>query len=615
MNRRNFLRRTATAGIPLLSGLTGLHAASGNRLNQLLSAAAEGKVLVLIQLTGGNDGLNTLVPLDQYDNLRQVRPNLIIPERSLLPLQNGSSRAFHPRMGGIRDLYRNNQLSIVQSVGYPNQNRSHFRSTDIWSTASPAEVQYTTGWTGRYLESENENYPVGYPNPDRPHPLAITMGNAASETCQGTVTNLCQTVNDPESVTYLSPGGATPLPDMRAAEEIDFLRVAISQTNLYGAVIEEAASSGRTSATYPDTRFGDQLRDVVRLIDGGLETKVYVVQLGGFDTHASQVGSSTTEGDHADLLGELSAGLSALQQDLDELKLNERVLGMTFSEFGRRIRSNSSQGSDHGDAAPLFVFGSCASGTVLGDDPEIDPEVEQGDGVPMQYDFRDVYGSVLTDWFEVSESQVRTLLYPDFQYLPVANACSAVALPVELLSFVATGKDRAIELDWQTADERDNRGFEIERSTDGRAFTFIGFVTAAADPGGGAFYLYVDPEVSINQLYYYRLRQVDLDGTITTGPVVTARLSGSSVSDWAVGLPFPNPAEAYTNLSIHAPHDATVRISVVDAGGRQLLTDTHVVIGRRDNALRIPTDRLPAGLYSIQVTTGQRRQVRKLVVR
>ena len=172
----------------------------------------------------------------------------------------------------------------MQSVGYPNQNRSHFRSTDIWSTASPADVEYTTGWFGRHLEVTHGEYPVGYPNDTYPDPLAITMGNNASETCQGTVTNFSQTVKNPEATSDLVTGGATPLPANRYGEEVDFLRVAIIQTDEYGQKIREAALNGSNETDYPDSNLGEQLRNVARLIHGGLQTKIYVVQLGGFDT-------------------------------------------------------------------------------------------------------------------------------------------------------------------------------------------------------------------------------------------------------------------------------------------------------------------------------------------
>ena len=616
MNRRNFLRRSGAIGLPLVGGLAGIRAASSPRLSQLLTNAAGDKVLVLIQLGGGNDGLNTLVPLDQLSALNAVRPNVVLPESSLLKIKPGASQAFHPRMTGMQRLFGDGKLSIVQSVGYPNQNRSHFRSTDIWSTASPSEVEYQTGWAARYLEDLNPGYPVDYPRPEAPHPLAVTMGNGASVTCQGTVTNVSQTLNNPNNPTLLTPGPGTPLSGDRYGEQVEYLRIAVNQTNDYAAVIQEAAAAGERAADYPEGRLAGHLREVAGMIAGGLETKVYVVTLGSFDTHARQVDNDPTQGWHADKLGELSEAIAAFQRDIDERGLTDRVLGMTYSEFGRQIASNGSQGTDHGDAAPLFVFGGCATGAVLGENPTIDSEVERGAAVPFQYDFRDVYGSVLVDWFEVSEADVRNLLYPGFQYLPVAAGCTAgVNLPVDYLSFTARGHEAHVALEWRTAEERDNKGFEIERSTDGSTYAYIAWQPAARDALTGAGYAYDDPDARAGQLYYYRLRQIDHDGTFALSTTVTARLSGSGPGELTVGLPYPNPVVDATTVKVYTPADARLSYTLFDLNGRRLLQDSQSLTGRRDNLVEIRPGRLPVGTYALRFEVGSQTVTRSIVVR
>ena len=210
--------------------------------------------------------------------------------------------------------------------------------------------------------------------------------------------------------------------------ELDFLRTAIKQTNAYSGSIETAAANGNNMAQYPgDNRLAEQLKIIAQLISGGLQTQVYVVNLGGFDTHAAQIADTTTTGVHANLLQTLSDAVAAFQEDLQLLGLDERVVGMTFSEFGRRIRSNDSLGTDHGTAAPLFVFGSCINPAIIGENPEIPDEVDNQEGVSMQYDFRSVYGSILMDWFEVSEDDVKSLLYEGFQHIPIIQLCSTVS--------------------------------------------------------------------------------------------------------------------------------------------------------------------------------------------
>ena len=169
------------------------------------------------------------------------------------------------------------------------------------------------------------------------------------------------------------------------------------------------------------------------MIAGGLKTKIYVVNIGGFDTHANQVvEGDVLTGEHAELLSELSSAIVAFQQDLVALSIDDRVIGMTFSEFGRRIRSNFSFGTDHGSAAPLFLFGSCVQPFVFGDNPQIDTQVDEQEGVAMQYDFRSVYGTILEDWFGIPDSQVRQILFDDYQHIPFLKNCQGSVSTEEL---------------------------------------------------------------------------------------------------------------------------------------------------------------------------------------
>lgn len=607
MNRRNFLKTTS-----VLSG-AGLAAGTQQLFSQLLATALnEDRVLVLIQLTGGNDGLNTLVPIDQYGGLAQVRSNIILPESSLLSLN--TENALHPNMTGMQQLYQEGLLGIIQSVGYPNQNRSHFRSTDIWTSASAADVVDTTGWLGRMLAEDHPSFPEGYPSDANPDPLAIMMDNVVTATCQGMVANYSLAVRDPFNFTYIAPGGDTPIPSTPYGSELSFIRQTIAQANDYGTVVTDAANAGNSDGTlYPATRLGEQLSGIANLISGGLRTKIYVATLGGFDTHANQVsGNDTTAGDHAQLLANLSASIAAFQADIEALGLADRVLGMTFSEFGRRIRSNVSAGTDHGTAAPLFVFGNCVQGGILGTNPEIDVNVGSQDGVSMQYDFRDLYGSIMIDWFGVSDSMVRSLLYPNFVYLPIIGACAA--LPVEWLSFIASPSYRDIRLQWQTASETNNRGFEVERSENGRNFTRIGYVTGRGDRERITDYTFLDRSVRRGPLYYYRLRQIDIDGLERYSIIQTARLIGSSIGEWQVSLPAPNPIRNDTRIQIFAPVDSNTRYKIFDQAGRLVTSGQLYLIGGQDNQVQLhEADHLPAGMYTWKLYTPDREFTRRLM--
>jgi uncharacterized protein (DUF1501 family) len=423
MKRRAFLQSSSVISLPLLvNGLQLGYLPKSGYFNFL--DGESDKVLILIQLNGGNDGLNMIIPLDQYDNLAQVRSNILIPENQIIPVDD--QIGMHPSMTGLSNLFHEEKISIVQSVGYPNQNRSHFRSTDIWMSGSAADKFLTTGWMGRYFDSKFPGYPEGYPDSENPDPFAITMGAIVSETCQGLSSNFSMTLQDPFTLGQIGTGEQGEIPDTNFGFELRFLLEAIAQTNAYAETVTNAANNGANLSTLYDenNNLAQQLKTAALLISGGLKTKLYVVSIGGFDTHANQVDQDTPlSGRHATLLQDLSSAIEAFQDDLNKLGLEERVLGMTFSEFGRQIRSNDSLGTDHGTAAPLILFGSCVNPDVIGDNPEIGEEVEPQEGVPMQYDFRSVYGSVLMDWFDATELEVQNLLFNEFQYIPVIKGC------------------------------------------------------------------------------------------------------------------------------------------------------------------------------------------------
>ncbi len=611
MKRRNFLRTAGALSLPaLIKG--GIAAAPMELFSQFINPNSD-RVLVLIRLSGGNDGLNSVIGLDQISNLRQVRPNVALPDNGIIGLTQ--TVGLHQNMTGMKDLFDNGQLGIIQAVGYPNQNRSHFRSTDIWTAASASDEVLSTGWMGRFLDRDHPDFPNGYPNDEFDYPLAMTMGNVVSETCQGVSSNFSVAVNNPFSFTYIAPGGMTALPDNYYGDEVGFVRNLIGQSNEYGDIVQSTAENGNSLATnYTDGPLSRQLRNIAYLLSGGIGTKIFVATLGGFDTHSVQVTGDNTTGNHAQLMAELSDSIKAFTDDLALLGLSDRVLGMTFSEFGRRIRSNQSNGTDHGDAAPLFLFGDCVQGGVLGNNPEIDTEVAQNVGVPFQYDFRDVYGSVLVDWFEVPAATVSNLISGGFNYLPIANGCNTT-LDVDLMSFVARGMDKEIWLDWSTSRETDNAGFIIERSTDGRNFRTVGR-QAAGIQGDDVFneYRFVDRDVTLGVLYYYRLKQEDLSGGFEYSPIQTARIVGSALADWAVGLVRPNPVRSDSYVNVYTPVDNRVNIEIFSISGQRMRVSSQALPGGMDNQIPINADRMPVGTYTWRLTTEQGEQfVRKFV--
>jgi len=430
MNRRNFLRNTVPAAVTLPAFLNGfsftaMGATSDSPLARLMgTAASNDHVLVLIQMAGGNDGLNMVIPLDMYANYYNARPNVAIQQSRVLRLDGTDKSGIHPAMTDLQNLYNDGKVSMVQSVGYENQNFSHFRSTDIWMSGDSSTNRLTrvkTGWLGRYLDTEYPGYPDAYPNADMPDPLAIQISSVPTVVAQGPVFSMGLSITDPEKIyTFANPFSDYPLNSVPANKELRYLRVISEKTKIYSDIIRAAYRRANNMATYPDSGLAHQLQIVARLIKGGLKTRVYTVTVGGFDTHKKQVNASdTSTGNHAKLMKDLSASINAFQKDMELMQLDERVMGMTFSEFGRRIKSNASLGTDHGAAAPMLLFGKHVKKGILGKSSDIPADIQVVNNVPFQYDFRSVYATVLERWFCVKQPLLDQLLLKNYQSLPL----------------------------------------------------------------------------------------------------------------------------------------------------------------------------------------------------
>jgi uncharacterized protein (DUF1501 family) len=437
MKRRNFIRNSLALLAPTMIGGNPIHILQDHPLlnSSLLATSNNDKVLVIIQLNGGNDGLNTVIPLSEYSNYYSARTNIAIPENKVLKLTGNDATGIHPSMTGMQNLFSDGKLNVVQSVGYPQPSFSHFRATDIWMSGSDSDQYLNTGWAGRFLSNENPGYPDGYPNTDSPDPLAIQIGSLATLTCQGPAVNMALSISDPSSFYNLIDGTDLAVANTNAGYELSYLRTVAKQTNQYTARIKQASDSVTQQVTYPNNSLAAQLKIVARLIKGGLQTKVYMVNYGSFDTHSNQaVASDTTTGTHANLLKVLSDAIAAFQSDMTGLAIEDRVIGMTYSEFGRRIKSNASGGTDHGAAAPLFLFGKNVRGGVFGNNPTLPTTATVNDNIPYQYDFRTIYSSILQNWFCVNETTETEILLKQFPTIPLINA-SACGINVKTSTF------------------------------------------------------------------------------------------------------------------------------------------------------------------------------------
>ena len=433
MKRSTFLRNSLAVLTPTVISGNPIHVLNNHSMvdPEVLAKVNNDRVLVIIQLNGGNDGLNTVLPIDQYGQYYNARTNIAIPEKKILGLNGFSATGLHPSMTAMQRLFNDGQLDIVQAVGYPQPNFSHFRATDIWMSGSDSNEYLNTGWAGRFLDSNYPGYPDNYPNAVDTDPLAIQIGSITSLTCQGPLVNMGMSISDPNSFYNLLDTTEQSVPNTNAGYELSFIRRISKQTNKYAARIKAASDAVTQQVTYPNTSLANQLKIVSRLIKGGLKTKIYLVNYGSFDTHASQaVATDTSTGTHANLLGAISEAIGAFQNDIKNQEIEDRVIGMTYSEFGRRIKSNASGGTDHGAAAPLFLFGKNVRGGVFGENPTIPNTVTVSDNVPYQHDFRTVYNSILKYWFCVKETENLQVMLKQYPTLNLINA-SACAVEID----------------------------------------------------------------------------------------------------------------------------------------------------------------------------------------
>ena len=442
MKRRDFIKTTAAAAVPLvLSGIPVMASSQieNTSLEKMALAAANcGRILVIVQQNGGNDGLNTVFPLDKWSNLFNARSNILMDSTQVLALNNNVTTGLHPAMADMQGLYNNGKLMIVQGVSYPNPNFSHFRATDIWFTGSGSNTSLDTGWLGRALDIKYPNFPADYPSTEMPDPLAIQIGSTLPFILQGENINMGYSVTDPNSLLNVINAITDPAPNNDYGQELTFLRLMKDQSNVYRSAIQTAYTVPLSNAvTYPTSnKLADQLKIVAKLINGGLKTPVYIVNHPNtHDTHDYQVSTTDkTLGSQATNLTILSQAIGAFQQDLEAMGKADNVAGMTFSEFGRRIKSNASFGTDHGSAAPVIFFGTALNTSptqvaatqypvpgMIGASPNLPTNATVSQQVPMQFDYRQLYASVMQDWLCMTESEVTQVLGTNFVKLPIFN--------------------------------------------------------------------------------------------------------------------------------------------------------------------------------------------------
>ncbi len=467
MKRRDFIRLSATASaLGLLPSEVG---AAMKLANTSLDCDVSNRKLVLIELKGGNDGLNTIIPFDNYGYYKEtLRPNIHIPVTNYSNLAVDASLmgtnqdlVFNPALltgtnAGFKGLYQDGMLRVLQSVGYPAANKSHFASIDLWATGNDGnswENGKDSGWLGRFMETAYvdlmpSNYPMGIQlgtsstwlgfHAEHEHGMALNIEGQNSENFYTVLSGLAgqAPTNIPENTHY--------------GEELKYIVDTDAFANTYANSIQTAYTNGsnfNNASNYPETDLADQLKTVARLMRGGIDTKIYMVTIRGFDTHNLQnQADNDIQGKHTELLKELSGAVSAFMEDVNSDSLGDDVVGLTFSEFGRKAKQNGNLGTDHGEIAPMFIFGKPVQSGVSGVNVDLSEATADNNWQlkTVQHDYRQVFATLMQDFLGTNDAVVDNAFFdhnntqsftenklPEIIKSSFSVATSCIATPVE----------------------------------------------------------------------------------------------------------------------------------------------------------------------------------------
>lgn len=433
MKRRNFIKLTATASAVGLLPFELKAMLSQLSINE---CDFENRKLILVNLSGGNDGLNTIIPLNQYDLYSNLRPNIKVPETGTSSfitldssLPDNQQMGLNPALTSFKSMYDQGWLRIIQSVGYPSQNKSHFASKDIYATGNDGNSWLNgadSGWIGRFMESKytdelNANYP-----------LAVQIGSKNISLGfhgiyeHGLALNITgQDVSGFYSI-LSGLGGAPPsfIPSTHYGLELEHVIQTDQLSNQYSQAISDAFNNGSNYCSYPDTNLADQLKTVAKLISGGLSSKVYMVEISGFDTHANQTElAGDPSGNHFELLNELSTAIDTFFKDLDSQNLADDVVGVTYSEFGRKAAENGNMGTDHGEVSPMFVFGKPVQGGVSGINPDLNEASDANNYQveTVQHDYRETFATLLQNFLGANNQVLNNTFFNNTTDLSFTN--------------------------------------------------------------------------------------------------------------------------------------------------------------------------------------------------
>lgn len=631
-------------GIPVRSMASTLSGFTCDEIND--------RSLVIIQMHGGNDGINTLIPVEQYGDYINLRPNIGIADsgsRAYIPLDStlplSSQIGLQPEMTAFKDLYDAGMAHFVLGVNYDNNNKSHFKGGNIWLTggdSTPTGQDYESGWFGRYLDYRFPNYPNAYPNAGMLDPIGLEFGSKTISLgfhrTNGVPIGLALSDDPTDFYNMVSGiGGAYPqaIPSNRYGSEMQYLIDVQQSTNYYGSRLNDLYNLGTNSGgvTYPEhyhtsggpvywNELSPQLKTVARLISGGSRTKIFLVRITGFDTHTDQVvNGDPSMGRHATLMWHMGEAIKAFLADLQTQGLAEKVMMVTFSEFGRQVGENGNLGCDHGTLAPMMVFGRGIKPGVSGVNPDY-TNLSKNNFTSFQFDYRQVYTTLLQDWLGASQTSLNQTLFGSFQsqkldivhdsyddgsgtpvnFVVDPTCYDDQSFPVGLQYF--TGKleaDITVRLDWATATETNNAFFNVERSVDGVLFEPIEKIQGAGNSQTSRTYRTFD-EQPLPGTSYYRLKQTDFDGTYAYLGVVEIRID-PTLEAKAYVRAYPNPASDRLTISVQVNEAIPAEVNLLNMTGQKMIS-TQITLRQGINRKQLNVSTLSPGIYFAEVRTS-----------
>jgi uncharacterized protein (DUF1501 family) len=453
MRRRQFIRKIGAGSAGLtLGGIPVNLLASNPLIRQMAASSANDNVLIFIQMHGGNDGLNTLIPISQYTEYYNLRRNIAIRSegtRSYIDVDPNVDDhvrvGLHPDMMSFKEMYDEGKVAIIQNVGYPDMNLSHFRGRDVvfMGGDESGDHDYNSGWMGRYLNNIYPGYPDAFPSEGMKDPLGIELSGTLSLAFhreQGIPIGL--NIGNPDQFYQLinSVGVDPPIlfPNSHAGDELRYIMDFEKKSNQYAGRLKDVYNAGNNTLEYRKSypyasparsnNLASQLKLIARLLSGGVKTKIFLCRIGGFDTHGEQVlEGESSEGLHASLLYNMSTAVQDFYQDLANQGMDQKVMSITFTEFGRRAYSNDSYGTDHGTATPVFVFGTQLNHGIYGENPGLGPDDLRNGNLVYNIDYRRIYTSIIQDWFEGNDQDLIDTGFADFvgDKINIVNTTSA----------------------------------------------------------------------------------------------------------------------------------------------------------------------------------------------